>query len=550
MSNPRLEWGWEAIAAGIPPGSTAEGVAALFDARRRSRDDRARCDRWPQALLECSSADIAAAYELRTGNDDRRKSEGAFYTPIAVARELIELDWAAPPRRALDPACGCGAFLVALSQSFLDRGLDPASIVPRLHGVDIDPVAVAVCRGRLAEELGVDSELIQVYVGDSLAEAPPQEGPFDLVVGNPPFGNAIESRTARSDRERADFAERFPEAATGAYDRAGLFVEAALRLLSDGGRLAMVLPRALLSAKYATRLRRYVVREFTLSHIRAYRAADHFASAAVYVVGVGIRRGTAQQLVVRDHDGDRVATLPGTDSWAPLISPYAHVLARIPNDWPRLGEHALVQAGAAAGEAYDFRPHLTETPCSDGWKLLTTGSIDPFVALWNTATTRYLKATYDGPWLPRAAASARRASLYDAPKVIVAGLSKVLEAVADLEGEFAGAVATIAVRPKASDVRAIQNLERFLNSWLARTQFLALHGAQALGGGSVQVTKQKLAELRFPPGLLDAGLAAPVTSSKALPETSPASLADQPWELEILELGRLGEWIDSEIGAR
>lgn len=530
----------------------AIAVRALFEARHRRSKDVRDVGPWQNAVLECDGRDIARAYELRSGNHDRRKSTGAFYTPHSVARELIEFRWSGAPQRVLDPACGCGAFLIAAAEALAERGLDALDIGTRLHGVDIDPIAVSICRGRLTELLGAGDFDRRIIVADSLAPTSGPDGTFDLIAGNPPFGNAIEARTARSDAERTDYAERFPQAATGAYDRAGLFVEASLRRLDPGGRLAMVLPRALLSARYASQLRRFIEREFSLTGVRAYTSAAHFEDAAVYVVGVVVEQTVdcRRRVTVRDGDGERTTELRSDDSWAPLISSYASVLERIPAEWPRLGDHALIQASATAGEAYEIRDHVTESWPNDGWKLLTTGSIDPFTTLWATATTRYLKSSYVRPWIPRAAVSARRAELYDAPKVLVAGLSKVLEAVADPAGELAGAVATIAVRPRQQSTEALHALEIFLNSWLARTQFLALNGAQALGGGSVQVTKRKLADLRFPPGLLTASLQRPTNGPKSLPELDPRAATTRAWDREILRLAGVPEWIDSSVDVR
>ena len=548
MSEPSVSWRAIEAATGVA-GSASARIEALFWARSKA-DERSVADPglWPVEALTCHASALARAYELRSGNDDRRKAAGAFYTPEPVARSLIEFASHEEPLRILDPACGCGAFLVSAAQMLLERGLAPSEVAARLHGVDIDPVAVSICRGRLAELTGTRERWAeQIVVGDSLAAAAPLPGTFDLIVGNPPFGNAIEARTGRTDAERVRYSTQFPESATGAYDRAGLFVEAALGLLKPDGRLAFVLPRAMLSAAYAERLRAFIAREYRLAGLCAYESAGHFADAAVFVTSLVVANDdTAEETCVRSESGDRSVPLPDPASWAPLLSPYAPVLAQVDQDWPTLDEYFHVQASAAAGEAYDFLPHVSETKTAGAWRLLTTGSIEPFESRWGVNPTRYLKHRFATPWLHHDAPSARRAALYDKPKVLVAGLSKVLEAFADLDGTYAGAVATIALTPKkGTPSTALGQLEIFLNSWLARTQFLAIHGAQALGGGSVQVTKKKLAGLRFPPGLLTSTIPRPAEAPKSLPAHSARASAACEWDAAVLEIAWGSDWIDS-----
>lgn len=546
------------------PGALAEELRLLFRHRQRTRGAKttpwhaSEQSLWSVELLTCDAADIALAYELRTGNDDRRKAQGAFYTPISVARDLIEFASVDDlPERILDPACGCGAFLVAAAAWLVDQGLTWPDAVSRLYGADIDEAAVEICRGRLAELADTRSAAVaeQVVVSDSLESAPEPAGRFDLVIGNPPFGNAIEARTGRTDAQRAAYSKRFPNAATGAYDKAGLFVESALQRLAPNGKVALILPRALLSAPYARGLREHIEQRFQLTGVKTFESAAHFASAAVYISGLVIahRRAPTGSATVVDTvrvaraNSDVLRANPGPATWAPLLSPFASVLSRISANWPAIGDAFDVQASAAAGEAYEIREFVTEAEPDNGWRLLTTGSIDPFVSLWSEIPTRYLKAKYTTPWVPRAAVRARRAALYDKPKVIVAGLSKVLEAVLDSDGSYAGAVATIAITTKPeTSTAALERICAFVNSWLGRAQFLALHGAQALGGGSVQVTKGKLAALRFPPGLLEAHFADTLSAGKHGLESTPAVAAgERDWEATIFRLAWGAEWIDT-----
>ncbi|MFV1991876.1 MAG: N-6 DNA methylase, partial [Acidimicrobiales bacterium] len=80
-------------------------------------------------------------WELLSGH--QRKSEGAFYTPPAVAAELANASVrACLPDRVCDPAMGGGVFLLATADAMVAAGVSPSAAFEAMHGVDIDPISV------------------------------------------------------------------------------------------------------------------------------------------------------------------------------------------------------------------------------------------------------------------------------------------------------------------------------------------------------------------------------------------------------------------------
>ncbi len=156
-----------------------------------------------------------------------RKQDGIFYTSerlsaFVAAAALADLDSDGGELKILDPACGAGAFLVAI-----DRALVGSA---RLFGADLLPRTIEVAQQALA------SRSARFSVGDSLdgelferLGQPPCS--FDLVVGNPPWG------AQSSGRQNLDSWERF--------------FALSLQALRPGGRLALVLPDTLFSPEKA-----------------------------------------------------------------------------------------------------------------------------------------------------------------------------------------------------------------------------------------------------------------------------------------------------------
>lgn len=80
-----------------------------------------------------------------------KKDSGVFYTPADVADYMVALVGVEPPGRTIDPACGTGAFLLAMLRRLAKR-MDVSQALAKLHGVDVDPFAVQAAAFVLTSE--------------------------------------------------------------------------------------------------------------------------------------------------------------------------------------------------------------------------------------------------------------------------------------------------------------------------------------------------------------------------------------------------------------
>ncbi len=119
---------------------------------------------------------------------EERQQLGEYYTPAWLARAMVKEVVTDPLRqRALDPACGSGAFVVEAVSHFLDASgstnWEPIEILNRLRdavtGIDVHPVAAHLARAAwvlaarpaisAARKAGYQANLsIPVYLGDAL----------------------------------------------------------------------------------------------------------------------------------------------------------------------------------------------------------------------------------------------------------------------------------------------------------------------------------------------------------------------------------------------
>jgi SAM-dependent methyltransferase len=364
----------------------------------------------------------------------RRKQLGAWYTPQplvdAVAAEVLH---GFAPHRVLDPACGDGRFL--------------APFPGARFGVDIDAAAVAAL-----------PDTIDARCDDSLRREWGHEQ-FDAVVGNPPFLNQLSAATSRGG------ASRF---GGGPYaDAAAEFLALAVRLTRPGGRVGLVLPQSLLSARDAAAIRAAVdsaaaLRWMWWSPTKMFDANVR-VWAGVWQVGGApdlVRRAVGPQFTPTDP-------MPMPNSWSSLLTGHEDA----PCHGPTLS--------SIASFTVDFRDQYyglvgAVSDVGDGPPLITSGLIDPGVCHWGRRPARFARQQFTAPRVDVGALSPKLqqwAAQRLTPKILIANQTSAIEAVHDPRGEWLPSVPVITCTTDEPDrvlaVLASQQATRFVQQHAA-----------------------------------------------------------------------------------
>jgi hypothetical protein len=382
-----------------------------------------------------------------------RKGRGAFYTPPEVAGELVA--WAVRDLDdpvVCDPSCGGGAFLLAAARAG----------VRQLVGIDVDPLAVAVCEATLWLA-GATGELVEA---DALVAPWPE--PIDVVVGNPPFLSQLGSATARS-RERARAI-----GASGYVDDAALFLSLAVRRARH--RVALLQPESVVSVAGAATVRAEVAP--VLQGLWA-PGRSVFADAAVRVVGVLVDHGRPSS------DPPRWTDLLATARGVPEVSLGGHGV---------VGDHATVSAGFR-DEYYGLVPLVREAHDGDA-PLVTSGLIDPARLRWGERTARFGRQRWERPAIDPASRPAWAASLA-VPKVLVATQTRVVEAVADVDGTSVPVTPVLSVVPNGD--LGLGHLLAVLLAPPVTAWALREAGGAALSSDAVKLSASQLRQVPLPP---------------------------------------------------
>lgn len=194
-----------------------------------------------------------------------RAEAGVVYTPRDVCEPMVRLALApllgrddVLALRVCDPAIGEGAFLIeivrVLGEALATRGIPLATarklVAERcLHGVDIDPRAVAAAHVAVEDFVGARVPALREHlrVGDALALDWPHR--FDALVANPPY--------VRQELLANKAALRSFAAYDGVADLYVYFVELAQRIAE---RFCLIVPNKWMTAAYGRPLRELLAR--------------------------------------------------------------------------------------------------------------------------------------------------------------------------------------------------------------------------------------------------------------------------------------------------
>ena len=370
-----------------------------------------------------------AYLELLARLDPQAARDGQVFTPWRVALHLAELLDPAPGQRWLDPAAGAGIFL----QAAASRGADLSTC----WALEPDPAAAALGR--------VLTPGASWHGGDALAawNGLPADwrGGFDRVILNPPYRNGVERRDPLWVTRRQELKERFTTA-RGPFDLYVPFVERALEFVRPGGRLGFLLPTSWLASRYG-RILRMLLAERTELRVLQHAPGCRLVSRAnvdllllvVAIPGAGAPRDTPLRVERLDralacqesHQASQAAVRHlAEEGWGPLLSPPAR--RRMRPLTPPLGSRHPVMASLSASEYYSLEVREGGAPAAGDLLLLSSGALEPYHHTWGTLPVRFRGGRLACPVVRAETLAPSRRRQVATPRVLIANLSRRLEA--------------------------------------------------------------------------------------------------------------------------
>lgn len=200
-----------------------------------------------------------------------RKDMGQYYTPKTIVEYMISQLKITRESKVLDPACGCGSFLLTVFDVFKEKyGIQ---FLRNIFGVDINDDATNMTRLCLHMKSGFKDNYVSlikqnIKTGNSIVSNRDldrnafdwsfeftevmKSGGFDFIIGNPPYV------TLNNSKDFDPSESMYSQIIQGPVNAATLMIGKSLELLKENGVLAFLLPKSILYVDSYAKLRNYL----------------------------------------------------------------------------------------------------------------------------------------------------------------------------------------------------------------------------------------------------------------------------------------------------
>jgi len=184
-------------------------------------------------------------------NESEQKLRGGYYTPLSLAAYITRWVLESNPHTLLEPSCGDGVFVQALSEIGFSGALS-------FLGFEILPAEAAKARHRCQSLPRLNGSIQgRDFLGWAINALPAGHSKFDAALGNPPF---IRYQYLPEESQRqAEAIFNILDLPFTRHTNAWVpFVLASIALLKPGGRLGMILPAEIIHVTHAQSVRTYL----------------------------------------------------------------------------------------------------------------------------------------------------------------------------------------------------------------------------------------------------------------------------------------------------
>lgn len=389
-----------------------------------------------------------------------------------------------------DPACGSGAFLnqaldfLIREHHYIDElnnkvlggsiqfpDIENTVLENNIFGVDINDESVEIAKlslwlrtaqprrklNDLSSNIKCGNSLVsnktisgeKAFKWETEFEKVFKEGGFDIVIGNPPYVNANELKKSLSIEEYKYLKSSYITA-KGTVDLYIYFFEKGLSITKKEGILSFITPNRFLSASYGKALREFIIDKCEIISLIDYSDKNVFPDASTYPVISFLKHkerenyeiltgkfdSISKQLIDRVFNSSKLEILDDSILGF-LLNDKLDITEKVINQAESLKNVGRINATSTAKEADDYTDLITDN--SPGYKLINTGTIDPYCNVWGKDKITNGGRKLLNPFLPKDSLviSENRHSLYSSPKIIISKIGLSCEAFYDSVGDYA-----------------------------------------------------------------------------------------------------------------
>lgn len=227
--------------------------------------------------------DLENHLELLIPANDR-KLNGAFFTPNYIIDFIINEIKPKENDKNLDPSCGCGAFLIGLTEYYKTTFSKSIKAIVKENIFGSDILAYNVLRTKLLLTIYAlqNNEILEatdfnLFHQDSLKATWATH--FDVILGNPPYVKFQDL----SDENRAYLSKNWATVEGGTFNLYFAFFELGYKLLTPSGKLGYITPNNYFTSLAGEAMRKFfqqkkcVTRIIDFTHKKVFDAQTYTA---------------------------------------------------------------------------------------------------------------------------------------------------------------------------------------------------------------------------------------------------------------------------------
>ena len=338
-------------------------------------------------------------------------------------------------------------------------------------------------------------------------------GGFDIVIGNPPYVSNKTMHRIGLQNHIKYWNQKYISAKSGNYDMYILFIEQALNLLKENGYFAFIIPNKFLISKYSESLLEFINDNYEFINIFDFSKLNIFEDASVYPIIIVIKKTKTlkksslvkKNLMIKSDN----IIIEQTISWDYLKQTSCNdknnnqecekiqkLINKVESINNKIND-AIFEPGINGFQFSNYSKCVTDGVLKENSKLLiTTGAIDPYVVL--NKNIKYNGKTYTKPYIfyDKELISIGKWNLFSSPKILIAGMTKKIEAVIDENGNYAPAVSVYSVLHK--DINTLKYILCILNSKLINFYFINKFQDKHLSEDYISINNTLLKKIPIP----------------------------------------------------
>ena len=237
-------------------------------------------------------------------------------------------------------------------------------------------------------------------------------GGFDIIIGNPPYVSAVS--TSQEDIKQRDYIRKKYSQLSGAFDLYVAFLLLAVELGNENSIYSYIIPNKLLVSDYAKKSVEFLKKNglykvFSLSHISV------FDTASVYPI---IIVGNRNKNEYKEFKVDSIENLNNG-----IFSEKEEISSK--HTFKSVG--IKMSSGATGFQAKSLVKYISDTPTENSIPFTVSGCVNKYDI--NNTNVRYMGNTYSNAYIVKGHDVAdSKWDFWKSPKIIVAGMTKVIEA--------------------------------------------------------------------------------------------------------------------------